>query len=224
MELAEAISILEKFVGVDLSSSIASAEASLIGIERDSLPSVVANLGATDDVLTAAGLIKAAAGQINVVLHALGILRCLPHILQPGEKLDYVSLGAGNSGRPFDLETNQRVAEFKFINWRGGPEAIRQNALFKDFYLLAAYPGPKRKFLYVLGTKYPLKFFNSRRSLASVLSHNARLKDQFTAQFGARYEKVSDYYTAHQQEVRIEDVSQWLPELAVAGSNEEEEL
>ena len=43
------------------------------------------------------------------------------------------------TGRSFDLETSCRVAvaEFKFIRWQGDPESIRQNQLFKDFYLLA---------------------------------------------------------------------------------------
>ena len=60
-----------------------------------------------------------------------------------------MSLGAGNTGRAFDLETNKRIAEFKFIRWQGGPEAIRQNALFKDFYFMAEHAGVKRKYLYV---------------------------------------------------------------------------
>jgi hypothetical protein len=63
------------------------------------------------------------------VIHALGILLCLPHILRPGEVIDYVSLGAGNTGRAFDLETSLRVAEFKFIHGQGGPGSIRQNSL-----------------------------------------------------------------------------------------------
>jgi hypothetical protein len=49
------------------------------------------------------------------------------------------------TGRSFDLETSYRVAvaEFKFIRWQGGPESIRQNQLFKDFYLLArSRPSP----------------------------------------------------------------------------------
>ena len=66
--------------------------------------------------------------------------------------IEYVSLGAGNTGRAFDLETNQRIAEFKFIHWQGGPESIRQNSLFKDFYEMAEYDTRKQKFLYVLGT------------------------------------------------------------------------
>jgi hypothetical protein len=33
-----------------------------------------------------------------------------------GEQVEKVSLGAGNSGREFDRETNYRVAEFKFVH------------------------------------------------------------------------------------------------------------
>jgi len=56
--------------------------------------------------MAAAALMKRVAGQINVVIHALGILLCLPHILEADEVVEYVSLGAGNTGRAFDLETN----------------------------------------------------------------------------------------------------------------------
>ena len=56
-------------------------------------------------------------------------------------------LGAGNTGREFDLETNYRIAEFKFIHWRGGPDTIRQNSIFKDFFLLADGESANRKYL-----------------------------------------------------------------------------
>ena len=98
--------------------------------------------GTKAEVLGAAGLIKRLAGQIHVVIHALGILLCLPRILQPGEVVEYVSLGAGNTGRAFDLETNQRIAEFKFIRWQGGAEVIRQGSkrtpFFQTFNTIAA--------------------------------------------------------------------------------------
>jgi hypothetical protein len=68
------------------------------------------------------------------------------------------------------LETDRRVAEFKFIHWRGGADAIRQNSLFKDYYLLAEHPTKKRKELFVLDTTHPLKFLRGGRALRSVLS------------------------------------------------------
>lgn len=165
---------------------------------------------------------KRLAGQVNVVIHALGILLCLPHLLQPGEAVEYVSLGAGNTGRSFDLETSHRVAEFKFIRWQGGPEVIRQNALFKDFYLLTEHPTDKRKYLYVLGTEHPLKFFNSGCSLSSVLSRHVGLEKQFRAKYGSQYPTVREYYVPRKQAVVIHDVSGWVPELVAAGITSDE--
>src|SRR5437867_4505066 len=172
MDPLQAIAALQDFGGHDLTQTLARVEKSLQGVTVDTCSTAVENCGARKEVLSAAGLMKSLVGQINVVIHAIGILLCLPRLLEQGEVVEYVSLGAGNTGRAFDLETTKRIAEFKFIRWQGGPEAIRQNALFKDFYLLAEHPTEKRKYLYVLGTEHPLKFFNGGRSLSSVLSRN----------------------------------------------------
>jgi hypothetical protein len=68
----------------------------------------------------AARSIKRAAAQIDVVLHALGIIVLLPAILEDDEVVESLSLGAGNSeAQRFDLETSHRVAEFTFIEWKG---------------------------------------------------------------------------------------------------------
>ncbi|AHK02716.1 hypothetical protein X971_2855 [Agrobacterium tumefaciens LBA4213 (Ach5)] len=157
---------------------------------------------------------KRLGSQINVTIHALGILLCLPHILEPDERVEYVSLGAGNTGRDFDLETNLRVAEFKFIRWRGGAESIRQNSLFKDYLLLAEHPTAKRKHLYLLGTEHALKFLRGGRALSSVLSRNDKLQKMFSGRFGETFRTARDYYAAHSYAVRIDDVSPWLSELA----------
>lgn len=134
MDLFSAIRLLEKFKGVDLTSTLARIESSIGGLGPQEVPELLVANDVHQGALSAAGLVKEVSGQINVMIHALGILLCLPAILEPGECVESVSLGAGNTGKKFDLETNRRVAEFKFINWRGGPEAIRQNSLFKDFY------------------------------------------------------------------------------------------
>jgi hypothetical protein len=36
-------------------------------------------------------------GQVNFTIHALEIMLCLSHILEPGERVEYVSLGAVNT-------------------------------------------------------------------------------------------------------------------------------
>ncbi len=126
--------------------------------------------------------------------------------------VQYVSLGAGNTGREFDLETNQRVAEFKFIHWQGGAEVIRQNALFKDFYNLAESASKKDKYVYVLGVDFPLKFLNGNRSMSSVLSRHVRLANAFKAKY-PKCEVVRDYFALRKSDVKIEDVSSYLPGL-----------
>src|ERR1700679_1913200 len=158
--IADAIHLLQTFRGSDLTQTIYQIEKSVKSVSAEKHLAVLSTSGAKAEVLGAAGLVKQLAGQINVVIHARGILLCLPHILRPGEIIEYVSLGAGNTGRAFDLETTLRVAEFKFIRWQGGPESIRQNSLFKDFYELAEYETPKEKYLYVLGTEHGEQFFN----------------------------------------------------------------
>jgi len=213
MGFPEAADALQKFAGGNLTKALANVEASLKGVTNDSCASVLVHCGAQKEVLAAAGMMKRIAGQINVVIHAVGILLCLEHILERGETIEYVSLGAGNTGKAFDLETNQRVAEFKFIRWQGGPEVIRQNSLFKDFFNLVEHQTAKRKYLYVLGTEHPLKFFRSRRSISSVLSRHVGLNEQFQSKYGSQYATVTDYYTPRKDAVTIVDVSPWVPDL-----------
>jgi hypothetical protein len=212
-DLQRAAAILQQFSGSDLTSTLAKVEANLHGVTLENCSDVLESCGARNEVLAAGALMKQLAGQINVVIHALGIILCLPHLLDPGESVQYVSLGAGNTGRPFDLETSHRIAEFKFIRWQGGAEAIRQNSLFKDFYYLSQDVSPKRKYLYVLHTEQPLKFLNSRRALSSVLSHSVKLKNEFAARFGEQYRVVRDYYLSRANTVVVQDVSPLVPEL-----------
>lgn len=210
------ISALARFTGPDLTTTLSGLEAAVQGVTAKDCVNFLEGAGAGREAMVAAAELKRQAGQINVTIHALGILLCLPHLLEPGERVDYVSLGAGNTGRAFDLETNLRVAEFKFIRWRGGPESVRQNSVFKDFLLLALHPTPKRKHLYLLGTDHALKFLRGGRALSSVLSRNDKLQRTFAHHFGDTYQTVGDYYDANSEQVRIEDVSPWLSELAEA--------
>lgn len=213
VDLAEVAHVLERFARADLGATLAGIERAVQGLSAETCADTLSSAGVSIDVLAAAASLKRIAGQVNVAIHATGILLCLPHILESDEAVEYVSLGAGNTGRDFDLETNRRIAEFKFIHWRGGSESIRQNQLFKDFYLLAEAAGTKRKYLYVLGTEHPLRFFNGGRSLDSVLSRNVKLLNDLHARHGDRYKKVSDYYLEHRDKVAVEDVSAWLPQL-----------
>jgi hypothetical protein len=216
MSLEQAVAGFQQFCGEDLTATLARIESSIRGVSAERLDDALSSFGASEGTLANAGQLKRLVGQLNVVVHALGILLCLPRILEPEETVEYVSLGAGNTGRLFDLETDRRVAEFKFIRWQGGSETIRQNSLFKDFYLLAEHDTRKKRYLYVLGTHHPVKFLNGGRALESVLSKNVSLYRQFQGKYGDQYRTVRDYYQPRQAVVSIEDVSPWLSGLLAA--------
>ncbi|MDP2795879.1 MAG: hypothetical protein Q8N94_00025 [Methanoregula sp.] len=164
-----------------------------------------------DTILESAMKIKKSAGQINVIIHAWGIIATLSHILLPDEKILSLSLGAGNTGKNFDLTTTRRVAEFKFTKWQGGSESIRQNNIFKDFYYLAEFEGHVERDLYVLDMKFPIAFLQGKRKIKSVLSKNVELKNQFFTKYPDKYDKVSDYYTDKKHLVNIVDLKDLVP-------------
>ena len=223
MELTDAAQQVQRFAGPRLTSTLGGLEAVLKDADLAVVESVLGRFSVDRDLMRGAALMKSVAGQINVVIHAAGLLASLPRILQPGERITYLSLGAGNTGRPFDLETNHRIAEFKFIQWRGGAESIRQNSLFKDFYLLAEHPSEKPKYLFIIGTGHALKFLNGGRALSSVLSRNTALARAFSARYGDRFRTVGDYYRVRQAAVTIEDMSRWFPDLASTEATVEED-
>jgi hypothetical protein len=215
------IAAFQLFCGSDLTATLGRIESSIRGVPADRLGDALSLFGASESTLASAGQLKRLVGQLNVVIHAVGILLCLPKLLDPREIVQSVSLGAGNTGRLFDLETDRRVAEFKFITWQGGSETIRQNSLFKDFYLLAEHETHKNRHLYVLDTHHPLKFLNGGRALRSVLSKNVGLLEQFQSKYGNQYGTVREYYGPRQSLVNIEDVSPLVPGLLM--SDEETE-
>jgi hypothetical protein len=201
---------LRDFAGERLTRRISDFEAALIQLDGEACARHLDESEVGKELLASALLMKTAAAQIDVVIHAVGIMLLLPHILGSDERIESLSLGAGNTGRAFDLETTQRVAEFKFINWQGGSETIRQNGVFKDFYFLAEADTPKTKHLYVLGTDRPLRFLRGKRALKSVMSKNVGLWTEFRQRYGDQYARVGQYFHDRQDRVQVEDVSLFL--------------
>ena len=201
---------MDGFQGASLTESLSAIERSIVGLNLQELHTFCEGRGIDHAFMESAVSIKRLAGQINVIIHAAGILCSLPHILSPDEVVQSVSLGAGNTGRKFDLETNQRVAEYKFIDWQGGAESIRQNGIFKDFFELAEYKTDKRKYLYVVGTDYPLRFLKGRRALSSVLSRHQNVLARIAEKYGDEVTQVCHYYQLNCEKVEILDVSPFI--------------
>lgn len=212
--LTEAFATVEKFASsTELSARTAKIESNLAGQSRDSALSYLEKEGIGEEGLLAALAIKAMSGQINVIVHTLGILVALPYVLHEGEVIESLSLGAGNTGRKHDLETDRQVAEFKFIDWRGGPESIRQNTLFADLFGLVCADTTKRKVLYVVGKEYPMRFLHGGRALSSVLSKNEAVAARFRKLHGETFSRVRDYYATVKGQVEIVDLREIVPAL-----------
>ncbi len=194
-----------------LTHRISALESDLVGHSASDAADLLARGGLDDSSLTAAVAVKRVAGQINVIVHALGILTALPYILEPGEVIEGMSLGAGNTGRDHDLVTDRRIAEFKFIEWRGGPESIRQNGLFIDLFNLASAATPKRKLMYVVGKAIPMRFLKNNRALTSVLSKDSGAAKRFRTLYGDRFRTVGQYFATIASTVDIVDLADVVP-------------
>lgn len=205
--LESAYRALEQFKGGSLKRRISVLERTFRGTTKTSARPALEAEGIALPLLDSALTIKRASAQIDEVVHALGILLCLPDVLNEGECVENLSLAAGNTGRTFDLQTNSRIAEFKFIDWKGGPESIRQNQLFKDFYWLAEAETEKQRFLYVLGLEYPLKFLQGGRALRSVMSKDATLREDFQARYRETFSTVGQYYSHRRERVALVDLT-----------------
>ena len=207
MNIEQAIKVIENFKGSSLTKSLANIESLIVGNNSKSSGAFCSERLINHDFMESALLIKNISSQIDVIIHASGILQSLSSLLEDGEQVESVSLGAGNTGKKFDLETNLRIAEYKFIDWKGGAESIRQNGIFKDFYELAEHETTKQKFLYLVGTTHPLKFFNSSRALTSVLSSQPETLNKIINKYGGKVKVVSEYYKLHKKSVTVCDIS-----------------
>ena len=211
--LTEAARAVEAFAGDSLRQRIAEVEDALQGTGGEQCGLLAAQHSISAELLSSAFVLERTAAQISVILHTVGILVSLPHILREGETIESLSLGAGNTGREFDVKTNERVAEFKFIDWQGGSESIRQNSLFKDFYLLAEAATTKDRYLYVIDPTRPMRFLNGHRAIRSVLSHQNRLWTVFQERYGTRFSQVCEYYMHRKTDVKVVGLAELIPEL-----------
>ena len=198
--------MLQTFKGASFADTVAQIERTFIGAEKSTISPRLTQNSINWHLFSAALLLKRNASQIDEIIHSTGILLLLPSVLHQDERVNSLSLAAGNTGKGFDLETDKRIAEFTFIQWQGGSETIRQNKIFKDFYFLAEKETPKIRELYVMGTMHPLKFFNGGRGIIPILKGNAKLGNDFTERYGTKFKKVRDYYAMKKHLVQIKDI------------------
>jgi hypothetical protein len=212
-DLVAAFQLISAFRGAGLTAKIAELEAITQHKTKDVIRPVLAQLFVSSDLLRAAVAVKRAAAQIDTLIHAVGMLLSLCELLEDGEVIESLSLGAGNTGKNFDLVTNTRIAEFTFIDWKGGPESMRKQKVFKDFYLLAEAETDKGRYLYFLGQEHAPKVFQSESACVDMLRKDVSRRRALEAKYGPAI-KVREYYRANQGRVVLQDLCTVAPNAA----------
>jgi hypothetical protein len=213
-DLQAAVAALTPFLsGTPLTARIAALEHNLQRCERSDLDAILGASGVSPDLLRGAMLVRARLGRVNDLIHAAAIALALAELLEPGEVLRRPSLAAGNDpSRPYDVETDRRIAEFKLSRWAGA-DAGRKRQLFKDLVHLAADGSDRRAELYVLGDR-PLRFLTETRSKASWgLDRFPSSRKLFEAHFGTLDVPIREFTNGPGAHVELVDLEERLPDL-----------
>jgi hypothetical protein len=198
-----------------LTDRLAAVEEDLVGRSGVAGAEAAADRGLTGEMLAAALTVRSQIGRLSDVIHACTITLALPHILEPGEQIAVrPSLGAGNDpSRPFDLETDRRIAEFKAAQWNGS-DSWRQRTLLSDLVHLAMDESGRRAQLYVVGPRPARYLRTTRSSVGRVLARaSERTRERVAARFDLSM-AIAEFTAGPAAHVELIDLARWLPELA----------
>jgi len=213
-DFASALKSLGAFLDrAPLTDSIADLEAALEDSTQVDVDALLRTAGVSPELLKDAMVVRARIGRVSDVIHAAAIALSLPELLEPEEVIARPSLGAGNDpSRPFDLETDRRVAEFKLARWKGS-DAMRKRQTFKDLVHLAAEGSGRAAELYVLGRK-PVDFLQTSTSKAGWgLDRAPAIREVFQQRFGSLDMTISDFTNGPGAHVELIDLEDRLPQL-----------
>ena len=202
-----------------LTEHLSSAESAFAGSDTIGCADIVERFHFSEDLLDAALAVRQHVGRLNDVIHATVIARCLPLILEPGETVRArPSLGAGNDpSRPFDVETDRRIAEFKVSQWKGA-DTMRKRGVFADLVHLALDPTERRAQMFVVGA-LPKKFLVASRSTAewALGRSSPHTRHRFEEKFGpAGQFTVAEFTAGPAAHIEIIDIATLVPSLGLA--------
>lgn len=220
--LSDSVATLTAFLGRrPLPEAIAGIEADVEHATALEIRTTAVAAGIDARLLTAAIKVRRDLGRLDDMIRAAAILGLLPAMLEDGETLvSRPSLGAASDPRrPFDVESNLRVAEFHLAAWTGRDD-MRKRELFKDFVRLAADTSGRRPELLVVGPE-PRRFLETSRSRASwALDRSPGMQRLFLERFGDLSATVASFTAGPGARVHIVDVAPMLPAGILAAEDE----
>ncbi|WP_405108727.1 hypothetical protein OG559_27020 [Micromonospora sp. NBC_01405] len=216
---AEAFATLLAFVAsAGLTGRIADLEARMDGVDQPAAAEIADGSGMGMDLLLAALLVRKHAGRLSDVIHAAVITQVVPLILEDGERvLRRPSLAAGNDpSRPYDLETDRRIAEFKMSVWKGA-DAMRKRGAFADLVHLALDQSGRRAQLYIAGPQ-AIRFLRTATGTATWALNRSSpiLRRRFEDRFGSLDVPIRDFTAGPAAHVELVDLTGLLPAIAPA--------
>jgi hypothetical protein len=214
-DLRDELAVLLAFLSRrPLTTAVRDLERALDGCHGKAAAEEVAAAGVDATLLAAAVATRRQLGRLNDLIHASAIGLMLPRLLEPDEVVQgRPSLAAGNDPtRPYDLQTDRRVAEFKLSYWAGA-DAMRKRGVFKDLVHLAADQSGRRAQLFVVG-EAPIKFLRESTSPASWgLDRAPSTRAVFQQRFGQLTIRIRDFTAGLGAHVELVDLLPLLPEL-----------
>jgi hypothetical protein len=198
MNLNEAVNILNSFKNQSLKDV-------LKGIEETK---EVSNQHDFRKLFEAAQKVKKASAQVDEMVHSAGIMLVLQSWLKKNEVIEYLSLGAANHKNRFDLETNLRIAEFKFGIWNdSSANGSRRRGYFGNYVSLLTSTDKREKYFVVEDKKGFMKFIEKEAKWENVLSRNktgyGKLSDFLNSKKQNDLKTVGEIFNKFDGEVRI---------------------
>ncbi|OUS97382.1 hypothetical protein [Rhodococcus sp. NCIMB 12038] len=211
--------LLEFLTTNELTEHLSAAESAFAGSGTTGCADTVERFHFSEDLLDAALAVRQHVGRLNDVIHATVIARCLPLILEPGETVTVrPSLGAGNDpSRPFDVETDRRIAEFKVSQWKGA-DTMRKRGVFADLVHLALDPTERRAQMFVVGS-LPKKFLVASQATAewALGRSSPHTRRRFEEKFGpAAQFTIAEFTSGPAAHIEIIDIATLVPSLGLA--------
>jgi len=203
MRTTDSLNIVERFKGNSLKQRFSELKNTIVHDHK--IPDLT-------EIYHSALEVKKLSAQIDEIVHAAGIIQCLSKILEKNEEVIDLSLASSSEGEGIDLDTNKRIAEFKFARWQlQNANGMRKRQVFADLVNLYLHPTTKSKELYVFNATMIKSFFSSSRAeWENVLSRSGGLDrklEQYLNERGIDGKYLNDVYSISKVQVfDIDDI------------------